>query len=161
MDNGSILKTEKGSQRLLQFHFHSPSEHTVDGQSFPLEVHFVHVNDAGQLSVLGVLFEEGDANTAFADILANAPASKGSHTAAGKYLKPGVFLPEGDEVESFYRLMGSLTTPPCSEGVNWYVSDARLTVSHEQAEAFQQLFHGGNARPVQPLHERVLKFRHD
>ncbi|MET1254067.1 carbonic anhydrase [Aliikangiella maris] len=160
IDNESYTKTERGRQRLLQFHFHSLSEHTINGQSFPLEAHFVHIDDDGVLSVLGVLFSLGDENETLKSILAIAPKHKGEATAKGVELNPKRLL-GSSETESYYRLQGSLTTPPCSEEVNWYVSTEIQQLSSSQFKQFQKLFHGGNARPVQPLFERQAVLRMD
>ena len=155
VDNGSKTVTEFGAQRLLQYHFHSPSENTVDGQSYPLEAHFVHINDDGTLSVVGVFYKEGEENQALAKILHTAPDHEGSASAEGETIDGNDVLGKGRSGR-YYRFAGSLTTPPCTEGVRWYVSQKVQQVSAEQIEEFQHLFHGGNARPVQPLNNRTL-----
>lgn len=158
VNNGSFTKSERGKQRLLQFHFHSPSEHTLNGQAYPLEAHFVHVDDAGVLSVVGVFFKQGDKNKALQSILDIAPDHKGEASAEGKTIDPNDVLGR-NKTKRYFRLQGSLTTPPCTEGVNWYVSTKIQSLSAEQLSKFESLFHGGNARPVQPLNERTLLLR--
>ncbi|MCW8998260.1 MAG: carbonic anhydrase family protein, partial [Kangiellaceae bacterium] len=106
VDNGSFTKTERGKQRLLQFHFHSLSEHTLDGKSFPLEVHFVHIDDAGMLSVLGVFFKLGEENDTLKAILDIAPNHKGVATADGKMLDPNRVM-GSKKTEEYYRVQGS------------------------------------------------------
>ena len=153
--NGNFTKTERGNQRLLQFHFHSPSENTHDGQSFPLEAHFVHIDDTGVLSVIGAFFELGNEHQALKKILNIAPDHKGEASADDKFINPNSVL-GGRKTKEYFNFKGSLTTPPCTEGVNWYVSKRIQTLSSSQLEKFQHLFHGGNARPVQPLNTRQL-----
>ena len=147
------LKLGGKDYALKQFHFHHPSEHTIDGKSFPLEVHFVHAAADGDLAVIGVMFEPGAVNPALNPIWAVAPAKEGTAEAAGE-IDLGAFLPKD---ASLYRYEGSLTTPPCSETVRWTVMSAPITASPSQIAAFAQLF-PMNARPVQPLNRRfVLK----
>ena len=155
VDNGSTTQTEFGAQRLLQFHFHTPSENTVDGKAYPLEAHFVHASDEGVLSVVGVFYKEGKENPALAKILATAPHHKGTATSADQTLDINSVLGT-KATQEYYRFSGSLTTPPCTEGVRWYVSQDIQSASAEQIAEFNALFHGGNARPVQPLNHRVL-----
>ena len=134
--------------KLVQVHFHTPSEHTFDGKTYPLVAHFVHAADDGALGVLGVLFEPGDANAELEKII--MAVNGGSQK--GQQLDPNGLLP--DEIE-VYRYMGSLTTPPCSEGVHWHVAEDVISASSEQIEAMTKLM-GNNARPVEPLHGRLL-----
>jgi len=137
---------------LAQFHFHAGSEHTIDGAQYPLEVHFVHVSDDGGLAVVGVMFENGDANAPLAGIWANLPESE-AETGLEGMLDPNAFLPGEDDV---WRYEGSLTTPPCSEGVAWTVFQTPLTASSEQLAAFTARY-DNNYRPVQPLNARSLR----
>lgn len=138
---------------LKQFHFHHPSEHTIDGRSFPLEVHLVHAAADGRLAVVGVMFEEGAANPTLDPVWATAPAREGKAAVAFS-IDPGKLVPEAPAA---FRYEGSLTTPPCSETVRWTVVAKPLTISRAQVSAFAALF-PDNARPVQPLNRRyVLK----
>jgi len=133
---------------LQQFHFHSPSEHTVDGKSYPLEAHFVHKSADGKLAVIGVLFEEGAENTALMPFWKRLPKSAGEKVdlgGGGVNVEP--MLPGHHEV---YRYAGSLTTPPCSEAVKWFVMGETLKASAAQIAAFKAIVHVNN-RPIQPL----------
>jgi carbonic anhydrase len=163
VNNGHTVQVDSpGSSALLlgedryvlkQFHVHSPSEHTVDGRSFPLEVHFVHMATDGRAAVLGVLYEEGAENAALAPFWAKLPARAGVPVpldSAG--VAVAAMLPAGREV---YRYAGSLTTPPCSEGVAWAVLKDRGTVSAAQVAAFRAVVEG-NHRPPQPLNRRLV-----
>lgn len=145
------LKLDGKEYGLRQFHFHHPSEHTIEGKSFPLEIHFVHAAPDGDLAVIGVMVEAGAVNPALNPIWAVAPAKEGTAEAAGE-IDLGAFLPQET---SGYRYEGSLTTPPCSETVHWTVMSAPITASTSQLAAFAQIF-PWNARPVQPLNRRFI-----
>ena len=133
---------------LIQVHFHTPAEHAVDGERYPLVAHFVHATEAGELGVLGVMFEEGAANPALTTIVDGV--GKGKGTAVSFDVSDMV----PDELD-VYRYMGSLTTPPCSEGVNWHVAEAPMTASAEQIAAIEANL-GPSARSLQPLGTRLL-----
>lgn len=147
----SYMRLDKERYRLLQFHFHTPSEHTKDGQAYPMEAHLVHMNDNGQLAVIGVHMKVGDTNRFLEDIWANMPSEEGE-IEVDKEINVKDFLPDED---GHYNYSGSLTTPPCSEGVNWIVLHKAVEISLQQLQAFQAIF-PMNARPVQPLNDRVL-----
>lgn len=157
-DAGTMLTYGGVTYNLLQFHTHTPSEHTVNGVSYPMEVHFVHKNDAtGQLSVIGVLVSEGADNAFLEQFLHHLPA-----TADAKYDDAALvysiedFMPAN---KSYFTYNGSLTTPPCSEIVTWLVLETPVEASHEQIEEIHALEHSNN-RPVQDLHGRTLKRYH-
>ena len=133
---------------LIQVHFHTPSEHAVSGKRYPLVAHFVHATEAGELGVLGVMYELGDANPALDAIVAGVGGGKGTAVA----FDVNDMVPSDLDV---YRYMGSLTTPPCSEGVNWHVADTVMTASAEQIAAMETNL-GPSARSIQPLGTRLL-----
>lgn len=150
---GSYMTSGGKVFSLIQVHFHTPSEHTIDGEHYPLVAHFVHATDKGELGVLGVLFEEGDANAELQKLIDNAgDVGAEAEDIAGVTFDPNGMLP--DEIEVF-RYMGSLTTPPCSEGVNWHVVEDTVEASAAQIAAMEG-FMGNNARPVLPLNGRLL-----
>ena len=138
---------------LRQFHFHHRSEHTVDGVPLPLEMHLVHRSGRGALAVVGVLFTEGAENAALAPVWARMPPESGAPPTAPTGLDLAALLPAG---RTTWRYRGSLTTPPCTEGVAWVVFAEPLTLSAAQIEAFAALY-PNNRRPVQPLGERLLR----
>ncbi len=145
---------------LLQFHFHAASEHTVNGAHYPVEIHFVHRNPTtGQLAVVGVFVEEGDENPFFEHIADQWPHDHpGSYVTASTY-NPNVLMPAGYNNSStahFWWYDGSLTTPPCSEIVNWMVWSSNIEASHEQIEEMEEFLHE-NYRPVLPLGARLVK----
>lgn len=138
---------------LKQFHFHHPSEHTIDGKQFPLEAHFVHTAGDGDLAVIGVMFLEGAANPNLDAIWATAPGRE-AKAAVAFPIDAAAFMPKQGAA---FRYEGSLTTPPCSESVHWAVMATPVTASASQIAAFASMF-PNNARPVQPLNRRyVLK----
>jgi carbonic anhydrase len=138
---------------LAQYHFHAPSEHAVDGSHFPMEMHLVHKAADGALAVVAVFIREGGHNKAFDPIWSNLPAQKGveTHYPAVK-VDVDALLPAA---RTTYRYDGSLTTPPCSEGVKWLVMSTPIELSREQIGAFTDLISGNN-RPLQPLNGRVV-----
>ncbi|MDO8607383.1 MAG: carbonic anhydrase family protein [Phaeospirillum sp.] len=149
---GGAMALDGKSYELLQFHFHHPSEHTVDGAAFDMECHFVHKAADGGLAVLGVMIAKGAANPALEAIWQVMPAKGGEAVAASGMLDPTMLLPK--DVVTF-RYAGSLTTPPCTEVVQWVVYRQAITASAEQLARFAKLF-SNNARPVLPLNRRKL-----
>ena len=150
---GDILTVGASAYQLAQYHFHSPSEHTVDGKNFPMEMHLVHAGADGRLAVIAVLIVEGAHNAAFDPVWGNLPTQKGAeHHLAGVKVDVDALLPAA---RTTYRYDGSLTTPPCSEGVQWFVMTTPITLSAAQIGAFTALFHD-NHRPVQPLNGRSV-----
>jgi carbonic anhydrase len=150
--DGSTLAAPGGSYKLLQFHFHRPSEHQIGGKSFPMEVHFVHANAAGSLAVIGVLMASGRPNRAFNRIVATMPEKEGPAVKADAGIDPNGLLPGK---RSYYRYSGSLTTPPCSETVEWFVLTDPIQVADADIALFAKLY-PMNARPVQRLDRRFV-----
>ena len=152
---GSTMSVAGKTFELKQFHFHAPSENAIDGKQFPLEAHFVHQAEDGSLAVIGVLFEIGEANEGIEKLWAQMPAEVGAKAAMAARVRAGDLLPEERD---YYRYNGSLTTPPCSEGVFWLMMKKTMTVSAEQVEKFAHTMHHPNNRPLQPIGARpVLK----
>ncbi|MCC5884896.1 MAG: carbonic anhydrase family protein [Gammaproteobacteria bacterium] len=138
---------------LLQYHLHLPGEHLRGGESYPLEVHFVHADAEGQLAVLGVHFVEGEPNTGLEAIVARLPAAPDAPAWMPEDVGPAALLPDA---RTAFRYNGSLTTPPCSEGVRWFVFDTAMTASSQQLGRLRATTAGGNNRPPQPLYARPL-----
>lgn len=153
VDDGSELAFGDERYQLVQYHFHSPSEHTVDGKHFPMEMHLVHRSDGGHLAVMGVLIEAGAHNVAFEPVWTHMPHTPGE-TVHMEHVRVDVdeLLPADHRV---WHYGGSLTTPPCSEGVAWFVLHEQIELSQAQIEAFRAIFHGNN-RPVQPIEGRAV-----
>ncbi len=149
----NVLKLGENLYNLAQFHFHSPSEHQLNKISYPLEFHFVHKSEAGKLAVLGVLVQEGEANSEIETILANLPAEQNKENPIVKSLfNPMKFFPEP---QNYFSYPGSLTTPPCGEKVAWQVMRKPITMSAKQIESFTEIY-AQNARPTQDLKQREL-----
>lgn len=139
---------------LLQFHFHHPSEHMVNGKRFPMEMHMVHRSGNGELAVVGVLIKEGTRhNGAFGGVWANLPKSKGNEIHI-ENVKVDVtqLLPS---LRTTYRYDGSLTTPPCAEGVKWIVFANPIEMSSAQIGRFAEMIEP-NSRPTQQLNDRIV-----
>ena len=150
-DPGSRILLDGEPYELIQFHFHTPSEHTVSGRSYPLEAHFVHQSAAGRLAVVGLLFEAGRPSPfleQFWDLLPSPHTSNVSE----RSIRAADALPAR---RGYYRYEGSLTTPPCSEPVDWIVLREPVEASDEQIARYAALV-GPNARPVQPLGARAV-----
>ncbi|MFN8374656.1 MAG: carbonic anhydrase [Anaerolineae bacterium] len=152
-DEGSSITYNETVYNLVQFHFHHPSEHTLNGESFAMELHFVHRSAEGSLAVVGVLLRQTEsANEAYASIFDNLPAEAGTPQPTELTIDANSLLPSE---RLYFTYNGSLTTPPCTQGVRWLVLQTPVDISAEQAEAFAHLFEL-NARPVQPLNTRDL-----
>lgn len=136
---------------LKQFHFHAPSEHAMGGARTAMEVHFVHARPEGGLAVVGVFMTAGQANAAFAQVMAAAPKAESAATAQ-PVIDIAAFLPASRRL---YRYEGSLTTPPCAEVADWNVFAAPIEVAQADIDAFRAIF-PMNARPLQAINRRFL-----
>jgi len=150
---GSTLSANGRSFELKQVHFHTPSENRVDGKSFAAEAHFVHADADGNLAVVAVLFEEGAESAAIAAIEAAAPSEVGRHEPFHDGAKLAGLLPSKRD---YYEFSGSLTTPPCSEGVLWLVLKQPMSLSATQLADLTKAVRGPNNRPVQSLNARLV-----
>ena len=150
---GNSLVVDGKKLELLQFHFHTPSEEAVAGKHTAMVAHFVHKGEDGRLGVVAVLIQPGKANAAWAPIFAHLPRVGEQVTVDGLTLDLGALLPAK---KGYYSFEGSLTTPPCSEGVQWMVLKDPVKLSPQQIKSFRKVYHA-NARPVQPLNGRVIK----
>lgn len=166
---GSTMTVGDDTYELLQFHLHARSEHTIEGKTFPLEIHLVHRNvNAPNFAVLGIMVEEGEENATFAEFGSAAELAQmipGDQQVAYEFptleLNVADLLPEDLET---YRYRGSLTTPPCSEVVNWHVLTTPITMSADQLAMFEDEIadlraaggQGQNHRPIQPLNGREV-----
>ena len=149
---GSSLTFGDTTYKLLQVHFHRPSEHQIGGKNFPMEAHFVHRAESGALAVVGVLLSTGEPNTAFGKIVATMPAKEGPAVKADPAIDPNALLPAK---LGYYRYPGSLTTPPCAEIVEWLVLTDPVSVAEADVTAFAKLY-PMNARPVQKDNRRYV-----
>ncbi len=149
--DGQTLQAGDTEYHLKQLHFHTPSEHYLDGSPYPMEVHFVHQTEAGDLGVVGVMMEVGERHEVIDTIWKAIPEA---NTQGNTITLSAVdLLPEDVD---YFTYEGSLTTPPCTEGVKWHVVKEPIEISREQLITFQTLF-PVNARPIQPLNDRTVK----
>ncbi|MFP4313219.1 MAG: carbonic anhydrase [Alphaproteobacteria bacterium] len=138
---------------LKQIHFHTPSEHYMDGAPYPMEMHLVHTTSEGDLAVIGVMMKVGMHNHALQKIWDHIPAGNAQVAPEGVNIKAAELLPQNG---TYYTYSGSLTTPPCSEGVKWHVLQQPVEISRDQLVAFQAIY-SMNARPIQQMQGRVVK----
>lgn len=149
---GSFMRVGDEEFQLAQFHFHSPSEHRLNGELFPLEAHFVHTNERGELAVVGVLYRAGAMNEDIERLVSIAPTEINKPVALDMDLTETTLHKSHD---AYFRYSGSLTTPPCTEGVRWFVLDAIGEIEPGQAQRFVDLI-GEYARGPQPVNARVI-----
>ncbi|MGY3803971.1 carbonic anhydrase [Pigmentibacter ruber] len=151
---GSKVTIGPSTYDLLQFHFHTPSEHAFNGKRTELEVHFVNKGTDGSLAVVGILMKKGKKNSELESLFNKMPSQAGKEDAIeNSTINPNALLPKDKD---YYTYQGSLTTPPCSEIVTWYVIKDKIEVSEEQIKKFQKLF-PMNARPLQSISSRIVE----
>lgn len=153
LTSGGDVKVASGGYKLLQFHFHTPSEEKVNGKAYPLVAHLVHKSDAGKLAVVAVLFKEGQKNAVLEKVFTAMPPQEAGKVDLAGGMNVANLLPTN---RGYWAFEGSLTTPPCSEEVQWHVLKEPVEMSKEQLAAFKKLY-PMNARPVQPLNGRTLQ----
>jgi carbonic anhydrase len=150
---GSMLTVDGRTFELKQFHFHAPSENRIGGKQFPLEGHLVHADKDGNLAVVAVMYQEGAANALLGKLWEKMPAKAGEKAELPAGLSAAQLLPADRD---YYRFNGSLTTPPCSEGVWWLVMKQPASVSKAQVGQFSKAVGFANNRPIQPVHARPV-----
>jgi carbonic anhydrase len=148
----SEIRFANTTYKMLQLHAHSPSENLLNGESYPLEIHMVHASEVGHLAVLGIFFKLGKHNDEVASILTSAQTKENVTLDASKMFYEHAML---------CNFQGSLTTPPCTEGVQWFSSWGVHEISHDQYFTFKELVGGVDTnRPVQPLNGRYVSCVH-
>lgn len=153
IEPGNTVSLNEKTYELVQFHFHTPSEHTVENKSSAMELHFVHQNEAGKLAVVGVLIDSGEENEIISGIWNAIPNGNKSTGSSKVDIDLAKLLPNN---KTFVSYPGSLTTPPCSEKVSWNLMLEPIELSAEQIETFENIY-PYNARPIQPLNGRSIK----
>lgn len=154
---GNSMIVEGNEYNLLQFHFHTPSEHQFNGQSYEMELHLVHSDKDGNLAVLGMMIQEGEENEILSAAWDGLPAEETEEGTKDYLIDLQALLPKN---QMSFHYAGSLTTPPCTEEVKWIIFEQPIEMSKEQIQAFQQIF-PDNHRPVQPLNEREVNKNQD
>lgn len=149
--SSALINGEKFN--LIQYHFHTPSEHTIKGRRYAMEMHLVHKNTKGQIAVIGVLFKVGKFNKSLQKLIDNLPKSINKYAVDDKIKTNAINLLPNDR--KYYHYFGSLTTPPCTEGVSWNIFITPVEASQAQINKFKSAM-GENARPVQPLNNRFV-----
>jgi carbonic anhydrase len=151
--NKNSVKIDGEQFMLRQLHFHAPSENTVGGKHYPLEMHLVHQNAQGETAVVAVMFTTGTPNNELQKLWHEMPREADESVALTQDVDIKKLLPART---MYYRYSGSLTTPPCTEGVRWLVMKEPLSLSAEQLKTLTRVLPHENNRPVQPGHGRVI-----
>jgi len=150
---GSFITVGDKKYELKQFHFHHPSEEHVNGKPYDMVAHLVHADPDGKLAVVAVLLHKGSANALIAKIWKNLPTTEGPEAEVpGVEIDPSALLPSN---KGYYTFPGSLTTPPCSEAVTWFVLKTPNELSAGEVAAFAKIY-AHNARPIQPRNGRTI-----
>lgn len=153
VEGGNTIEVIGRRYELQQFHFHRPSEERIDGRAFDMSAHLVHKDGEGRLAIVAVLLEGGSAQPLVQTVWNNLPLEKGEEVPARGTIDLNALLPAE---RGYFTYMGSLTTPPCSEGVLWMVMKQPVSASPEQIAIFSRLY-PMNARPVQSASGRLIK----
>ncbi len=153
--NGNFLVVGDKRYQLRQFHFHHPSEEYIEGKSYPMEVHLMYQATDGGVAGVTVFLRPGSGNSTVQKIWQHMPEKEGQNEVTGVEISPGGLLP-AEQVSGYYEYMGSVTAPPCTEGVTWFVLKQPVEMSSQQIDAFAKLY-PNDARPIQPLNGRVVK----
>lgn len=151
---GSFFTWNSIRYELKQLHFHTPSEHTFNGKASAMEIHFVHADTAGLIAVIGIRVNEGAENPFLAEVVRKLPTHENAESVIEMLIDPNKLLPTD---KKYFYYSGSLTTPPCTEGVEWIVMSNPIEASKEQIQRLSQMMPPKNARPVQALNDRKIK----
>jgi carbonic anhydrase len=154
--NGNLLAFGDQRYELTQFHFHHPAEETIPGRSWPMEAHLMYATSDGKLAAVTVFVRPGRPNSTVEKLWKHMPASEGWNEASGVTISPGGLLPP--DLGSYYVYTGSVSAPPCTEGVTWFVLKEPIELSRAQIDVFAKLY-PNDARPIQPLNGRAVRER--
>jgi carbonic anhydrase len=153
MAKGNSIEIEGQRYHLLEFHFHTPAEHQMNGKLAPLEMHLVHQDEDYELAVIGVNIYEGDDNPVLKQIAQRLPELRNRMKKPPLEVDLKALLPAS---KTYYHYSGSLTTPPCSENVKWHVMQQHITLSKAMIKAFSEYHKFDSNRPIQPLNKRKV-----
>ena len=150
---GSFIQVGDKRYMLKQFHFHRPGEEEIDGKAFEMSLHLVHADEQGNLAVVAVLLKRGGDNPLIDELWTDLPKEKEHEEQLDNVqINVKALLPSD---LGYYTFPGSLTTPPCTENVTWFVLKQPVTVSAAEIQQFEKLYRH-NARPIEPLYDRVV-----
>ncbi|MBV7440428.1 carbonic anhydrase family protein [Weeksellaceae bacterium TAE3-ERU29] len=152
-NEGDYLEYNGNKYKLAQFHFHAPAEHLVDGVRYPLEIHMVHITPEKKILVLSFMAKEGAESEAFKELESFLPLKKKQEKVADFSYD---FSDHINKDFKYYHYVGSLTTPPCTEGVDWFIMQEPIILSEKQVNLMEQSMPHDNYRPVQPLNGRIV-----
>ncbi|XP_073112378.1 alpha carbonic anhydrase 7-like isoform X1 [Elaeis guineensis] len=160
VEGGGWIRINGNEYQLKQCHWHSPSEHTVDGKRFDLEIHMVHESSDEKIAVVGIIYKTGRPDTFLSELMEHIKEVADTEE---KETNVGIVDPRHIKIGSrkYYRYMGSLTTPPCTQGVVWTITKKVRTVSREQVRLLREAVHDSaenNARPIKPINQREIQF---
>ncbi len=156
VDPGSYIVNGGVRYDLVQFHFHHPGEEAVKGKLTDMDIHLVHQSAEGKQVVIAIRLTEDittPPNALLATLWQHLPAKAGTSNKVTEMINPGGLLPAD---RGYWTYMGSLTAPPCTEGVRWYIFEQEVTLSRDQLRAFANLYKI-NSRPLQDLHGRRIE----
>lgn len=152
-EKGSYIVIDNIIFELRQIRFHAPSENLLNGKSYPMEGHLIHMDKHGNLAIIAVMFVEGKGNELIKSLWMQIPKASGEKSVLTEKLNVDGLLPRK---RNYFRFNGSLTTPPCTEGVRWFVLKNAITISKEQIKSFKDIIKNNNNRPIQPINARVI-----
>jgi carbonic anhydrase len=152
--NGNFLLADGVRYELTQFHFHRPSEEQVDGKAYDMEVHLMYKSGDGKIAGVTVFVMPGSPNSTIGKIWEHMPQTEGQQRVDGMEISSGNLLPS--DTAAYYEYVGSVTAPPCTEGVTWFVLKKAIEMSAGQIAAFARLY-PHDARPIQPLNGRIVR----
>ncbi len=154
--NGNFLIVGDKRYELVQFHFHHPSEEYINGKvPYPMTVHLMYKASDGVVAGVTVFVKPGSSNSTVQKVWDHMPQKEGGEQVTGVEFNPGGLVPV-EKVKSYYMYMGSVSAPPCTEGVTWFILKQPLELSSKQIDAFAKLY-PNDARPLQPLNGRIVK----
>ncbi len=151
---GASIEVDGRPFRLRELRLHAPSEHRLEGRTYPVEAQLVHTDAAGNVAIVVVLWDEGEDSPAVARLLRMLQDRSGAGGSPTAPVRTRDLLPEDER--TYYRYNGSLTTPPCTEGVRWLVMKEPTTLSKEQLEQLTRIIGHADSRPVQPVYARPV-----
>lgn len=153
-DAGDYITINNKKYELKQFHFHEPAEHLIDGVRYPMVLHLVHVSNSGEYAVLAIMAKEGKASEPFNFLESYLPVNIGETKIVNKAFDMNLNLPKN---QAYFNYTGSLTTPPCTENVEWFIFKEPITVSLKQVEQLKKLMPLNNYRSEQQINGRTIK----